>query len=283
MNTKEIIAAFRSGQMPEEEAVVRLSGVYRQKLSSAVQAKTSSHADTNDHLNNGVGSSQTAQSTLTSIPSPGQSSKTQVSGPAPAKDSGPRTSCDIAVIGMSGRFPDADDVEEFWKNIVAGRDCVSEVPSSRWNPDKYYDPDPSVPGKSYSKWAGLLRDVDCFDPLFFNISPREAGFMDPQQRLFLQEAWRTFEDAGYAPNTLSGTKCGVFVGASSGDYQFLLVEAGMGTDAYVLLGSLVGILAGRIGYALNLKGPCLAIDTASSSSLVAVHHACQRSAWEKAR
>ena len=105
MNTKEIIAAFRSGQMPEEEAVVRLASLCRQKSSSGVQAETSSQADTNGHLNNGVGSSQTDQSTLTSIPSHGQSSKTQVSGPAPAKDSGTAPSCDIAVIGTVGKIP----------------------------------------------------------------------------------------------------------------------------------------------------------------------------------
>jgi 3-oxoacyl-(acyl-carrier-protein) synthase/acyl carrier protein len=275
MTTKEIIAAFRSGQMREEEAVVRLTSLCRQKASLGDQAEAATSASSNGHHKNGVGSSQTVQSRPSPAALRRQSSTAEVSGAASAKNSDAAASCDIAVIGMAGRFPEADDVEEFWKNIVAGRDCVSEVPSSRWSLEKYYDPDPTLPGKSYSKWAGLVRDIDCFDPLFFSISPREAGFMDPQQRLFLQEAWRAFEDAGYAPNTLSETKCGVFVGASSGDYQFLLLESGIGTDAYVLLGSLVGILAGRIGYALNLKGPCLAIDTASSSSLVAVHHACQ--------
>jgi 3-oxoacyl-(acyl-carrier-protein) synthase/acyl carrier protein len=243
MTTKEIIAAFRSGKMSEEEAVRRLLSV-RQQMQA--QSEPADHGPANEAVHGG--------------------SATQRSGTAP---------CDIAVIGISGRFPDAPDVEQFWKNLVAGRDSVREVPTSRWDTDKYYDPDPAAPAKSYCKWAGLLDGVECFDPLFFNISPFEAEFMDPQQRLFVQEAWHAFEDAGYGPSTLSGKRCGVFVGVSSGDYQFLLMEAGHGTDAYVLLGSIIAILAGRIGYALNLKGPSLAIDTASSSSLVAVHHACQ--------
>jgi 3-oxoacyl-(acyl-carrier-protein) synthase/acyl carrier protein len=244
MTTKEIIAAFRSGKMSEEEAVRRLLALRQRMQASGMNTENLSD-ETSPHVEaNGFRSSGTAP-------------------------------CDIAVIGISGRFPDAPDVEQFWKNLVAGRDSVREVPATRWDTDKYYDPDPAAPAKSYCKWAGLLDGVECFDPLFFNISPFEAEFMDPQQRLFVQEAWHAFEDAGYGPSTLSGKRCGVFVGVSSGDYQFLLMEAGHGTDAYVLLGSIIAILAGRIGYALNLKGPGLAIDTASSSSLVAVHHACQ--------
>ena len=261
MTTKEIIAAFRSSQMSEDEVVRRLLTLRLQMRASADES--SAHAGVDDFRSCG---------TVASMPS-------QIEhGPAneAAGHHGAGTApCDIAVIGISGRFPDAPDVEQFWQNLVAGRDSVREVPASRWVTTKYYDPDPAAPAKSYCKWAGLLDEVECFDPLFFNISPFEAEFMDPQQRLFVQEAWHAFEDAGYGPSTLSGKRCGVFVGVSSGDYQFLLMEAGLGTDAYVLLGNIIAILAGRIGYALNLKGPSLAIDTASSSSLVAVHHACQ--------
>jgi 3-oxoacyl-(acyl-carrier-protein) synthase/acyl carrier protein len=282
MTTKEIIAAFRSGQILEEEAVARLTSVYRGKSASGVKAEGSSQAEGSDLPRGGFGNSQTALARPVPNSSQVQVVDTGASGlalsgrsPTPEKDSGTAPVCDIAVIGMSGRFPDAADVEHFWRNLTAGRDSVREVPKSRWNSEKYYDPNPAAPGKSYSKWAGLLEDIEYFDPLFFNISPLEAQFMDPQQRLFLQEAWRAFEDAGYAPNALSGTRCGVFVGVSAGDYQYLLMEAGMGTDAYVLLGNIIPFLPGRIGYALNLKGPSIAIDTASSSSLVAFHHACQ--------
>jgi 3-oxoacyl-(acyl-carrier-protein) synthase/acyl carrier protein len=282
MTAKEIIAGFRSGRLSEEEAVVRLASLYRRRASSASGAETSSSGDEGGTPDCGQGSSQAHSSRLDSISTNAQVVDTRPPelalagrGQGLAKDDGSALACDIAVIGMSGRFPDAADVEQFWKNLLVGRDCVHEVPRSRWDTDKYYDPNLAVPGKSYSKWAGLVEGIEYFDPLFFNISPMEAEFMDPQQRLFLEEAWHAFEDAGYAPNTLSGTKCGVFVGVSSGDYQFLLLEGGVGTEAYVFLGSIIAILAGRVGYALNLKGPSLAIDTASSSSLVAVHYACQ--------
>jgi len=180
---------------------------------------------------------------------------------------------DIAVIGMSGRFPDAQNVNEYWKNLVAGINSVKEI--DRWSTDQYYDPDPEVPNKSYSKWGGLLNDIDMFDPSFFKISPREAELMDPQQRLFLQEAWRALEDAGYSPQSLDGKKCGVFVGCSTGDYQHLFAENQIFPQAYSLLGNITSILAARISYLLNLKGPSIAIDTACSSSLVALHLACE--------
>src|SRR6185436_6819406 len=121
---------------------------------------------------------------------------------------------------------------------------------------------------------GFLADIDCFDPLFFNISPQEAELMDPQQRLFLQEAWRALEDAGYAKQALDGKKCGVFVGCGVSDYQKELDKANI-AHAHSFTGNSAAILAARIAYHLNLKGPSLAIDTACSSSLVAIHLACE--------
>ncbi|HEX2927666.1 MAG TPA: polyketide synthase [Ruminiclostridium sp.] len=112
----------------------------------------------------------------------------------------------IAVIGIAGQFPDAHNADQFWENLKQGKDSVTEVPESRWKLDEFYNPDPNVPNKSYSKWCGLLDNIDEFDPLFFNISPREADFMDPQQRLFLMEAWKALEDAGYTRNRLEGKK-----------------------------------------------------------------------------
>ncbi len=180
---------------------------------------------------------------------------------------------DIAVIGMSGQFPDAQNVNEYWTNLAAGTNSVVEI--DRWPTDQYYDPDPEVPNKSYSKWAGLIDNIDKFDPAFFKISPREAELMDPQQRLFLQEAWHALEDAGYSPKSLDGKKCGVFVGCSTGDYQHLFAENKIFPQAYSLLGNITSVLAARISYLLNLKGPSIAIDTACSSSLVALHLACE--------
>ena len=182
---------------------------------------------------------------------------------------------DIAIVGMSGRFPQADDLEAFWQNLRAGKDSITECPSYRWDVNRYYDPDPKVPGKTYSKWGGFLNDIDKFDPLFFNISPSEAEMMDPQQRLFLEEAWRSLEDAGYTPDALSGKKCGVFVGAGDGDYADLIKDSGGEVNSYLLSGKSSSILAARIAFLLNLKGSNMAIDTACSSSLLAVHEACK--------
>jgi acyl transferase domain-containing protein/acyl carrier protein/short-subunit dehydrogenase involved in D-alanine esterification of teichoic acids len=182
---------------------------------------------------------------------------------------------DIAVIGISGRFPKARNVREFWNNLQNGVDCVMEVPEDRWSIRKYYDPDPDAPGKTYCKWGGFIDDVDKFDPLFFNISPMEAEIMDPQQRLFLEEAWRAIEDSGYAPDALSDMKCGVFVGVSQGDYSFKLKQTGNSLNGRALLGTSAAVLAARISYFLNLNGPSMAIDTACSSSLVAIHQGCE--------
>ncbi|WP_434151550.1 SDR family NAD(P)-dependent oxidoreductase [Methylocaldum gracile subsp. desertum] len=181
---------------------------------------------------------------------------------------------DIAVIGIAGRFPGAGDMETFWNNLASGKDSVTDVSGVRWDGSDFYDADPDAPGKSYSRWAGLLDEIDQFDPAFFNISPREAQLMDPQQRLFLMESWKALEDAGYATSDLSGKKCGVFVGCSEGDYSQQLTDAHI-TEAYRFTGNSNSILAARISYYLNLKGPSIAIDTACSSSLVAIHLACE--------
>ncbi|HKR63434.1 MAG TPA: beta-ketoacyl synthase N-terminal-like domain-containing protein, partial [Thermoanaerobaculia bacterium] len=169
----------------------------------------------------------------------------------------------IAVIGMSGRFPGAPDVAAFWQRLADGTDCVTEMPLARFG------------AGAEGKWGGFLDRVDDFDPLFFNISPREAVQMDPQQRLFLEEAWRTFEDAGYPPAELDGKRCGVFVGGGSGDYQRRLDAAGLAPEAFTFMGNAGSILAARIAFVLNLKGPSIAIDTACSSSLSAIHLACE--------
>lgn len=180
---------------------------------------------------------------------------------------------DIAVIGMSCRFAGAVDLEEFWKRLVLGVDNIIEVPRDRWDPGKYYDPDPRVPNKTYCKWGGFIKDADKFDPLFFNISPLEAERMDPQQRIFLEEAWRSIESTGYPPEYFSSLRCGIFAGVSNGDYlQLSDVE---NLDGQILMGSSNSILAARISYFLNLTGPNIAMDTACSSSLVSVHLACQ--------
>ena len=179
----------------------------------------------------------------------------------------------IAIIGMSGRYPEAEDLGAYWDNLINGKNSISVIPKSRWDVDQYYDSNPQAEGKIYCKWLGLLDDVDCFDPLFFQISPSEAEFMDPQHRLFMQESYHAFEDAGYAKKQLSHKKCGVYMGIMSSEYSYLLADSQ--SDTVETTGNSFAIGAARIAYYLNLKGPAIPIDTACSSSLVAVHLGCQ--------
>ncbi|MGL6096434.1 MAG: SDR family NAD(P)-dependent oxidoreductase, partial [Fimbriiglobus sp.] len=175
----------------------------------------------------------------------------------------------VAIIGYAGRFPGAADVDAFWADLAAGRSAVREVPRERWDAEAVFDPTPGTPGKTYAIWGGFLEDFDRFDPLFFNIAPVEAEAMDPQQRIFLEEAWKALEDAGCPPARLAGSRCGVFVGASANEYR------PAGPPGLRTLGGSVAILAARIAYILDLRGPALPVDTGCSSSLVAVHLACR--------
>ncbi|WP_157906712.1 SDR family NAD(P)-dependent oxidoreductase [Sorangium cellulosum] len=171
----------------------------------------------------------------------------------------------IAVIGMSGRFAEADDLDALWRHLAAGADLVRPV--TRWRL-----PEQTATGEPFCRHGGLLNGIDRFDPLFFNISVTEATTMDPQQRFFLEEAWKALEDGGYAGDGLSGSRCGVYVGYNVTDYQTLL-----GEDAppQAMWGNAGSILSARISYYLNLQGPAITVDTACSSALVATHLACQ--------
>ncbi|HBC95018.1 MAG TPA: polyketide synthase, partial [Pelotomaculum sp.] len=173
---------------------------------------------------------------------------------------------------MSGRYPDAADLERYLDNLVCAKNSIQEIPYSRWDVNQYFDPRPFQKGKVYCKWLGLLEDIKYFDPLFFNISPTEAELMDPQQRLFLENCWRCIEDAGLNPSSLSGSRFGVFAGCGASNYGQSM--SGQKLNAQGLMGGSTSILAARISYLLNLKGPSLAIDTACSSSLVAIAEAC---------
>lgn len=177
----------------------------------------------------------------------------------------------IAIIGVGCRFPGVNNPQDFWKLLCNGVDAITEVPTSRWDLDEYYDPDPTQPHKMSTRWGGFLDQVDQFDPQFFGIAPREVNSMDPQQRLMLETTWEALEDAGQVPKQLSGSKTGVFVGVSSHDYSSLVIS----DDPYSLTGNTNCIVPNRLSYVFNFKGPSFAVDTACSSSLVAVHLACQ--------
>ncbi len=185
----------------------------------------------------------------------------------------PETS--IAIIGIGCRFPGAAGPAAFWQLLRDGVDAIGETPPDRWDNDAFYDPDPLAPGKMITRWGGFLERVDEFDAAFFGISPREAERMDPQQRLLLEVTWEALEDAGQPPDALAGSLTGVFVGISSNDYARFQFAAPDLIDAYAGTGNAHSIAANRLSYFLDLQGPSLAVDTACSASLVAVHLACQ--------
>ncbi|MEU0915392.1 SDR family NAD(P)-dependent oxidoreductase [Streptomyces althioticus] len=182
----------------------------------------------------------------------------------------------VAVVGYSARFPEAADADTFWQRLLDGDDLVTEVPADRWRIAEHYDPDPGAEGKSVSKWGAFVEGADRFDAEFFHMPPREAELMDPQARLFLQEAWRALEHAGQRTEALAGTRCGVYAGVMMNDYQDLIErESEHARIAQVMQGNSNSLLAARIAYHLDLKGPAVTVDTACSSSLVALHQACQ--------
>ncbi|MFI1223258.1 MULTISPECIES: SDR family NAD(P)-dependent oxidoreductase [unclassified Streptomyces] len=178
---------------------------------------------------------------------------------------------DIAIIGLAGRYPQADDLDAFWDNLRHGRDSVTEIPARRWDHRPYWDPEKGKPGTSYSRWGGFMDGMELFDPLFFSIPPVEAEYLDPQERLFLETSWEAVEDAGYAPAALAGRKVGVFAGVMFGLYQLLSTDKHGG----VLHGhSSYASVANRVSYFFDFRGPSVTVDTMCSSSLVAVHQAC---------
>jgi len=184
----------------------------------------------------------------------------------------------IAIIGVGCRFPGGvNDLDSLWKLLVEGREGVVDVPADRWNVERYYDAESGVAGKSIAKRGGFITDIDQFDPQFFGISPREAPYVDPQHRLLLETAWEAIEDAGIVLDLEHGTDLGVFVGISHNDYQGIQSTPfdHFTISPHTPTGSAHSIAANRISYCLNLRGPSVAMDTACSSALTAVHAACE--------
>ncbi|MCC2329068.1 non-ribosomal peptide synthetase [Bacillus wiedmannii] len=179
----------------------------------------------------------------------------------------------IAIIGLDAIMPGASSAEEFWGNLVQGEESISEIPLERWNWKDYYG-NSNEGNKTRIKRGGFIRDIDKFDSMFFGISPKEAQMMDPQQKLLLETTWNVLEDAGYKASTLSGKEIGVFVGAFTRDYDNLLIKSGV-NEGHTVAGNDHSILANRISYSFNFKGPSEAVDTACSSSLVCLHRAVQ--------
>lgn len=182
----------------------------------------------------------------------------------------------IAIVGMSCRMPGASDLQAFWQLLKNGEEAVTDVPSERWDLEQFYHPDAKVPNTMNTQRGGFLPQIDQFDPDFFGISPREALSMDPSQRLLLELAWESLENAGQVPTSIAGTATGVFIGISSYDhYELLMRQPSNRMDGFFTTGNTNCTAAHRISYSLDLRGPSMAVDTACSSSLVALHLACQ--------
>jgi acyl transferase domain-containing protein len=173
---------------------------------------------------------------------------------------------DIAIIGLSGRYPQADNHYDFWNKVQQRTNFIQEVPVSRWDHSDYYDPQVNksfVPHKTRCKFGAFLNAYDQFDASFFDLHPGEVSGMDPQERLALETSWSCIEDAGYVPSMLD-KEVGIFSGLTYGEYQKIIPI----TTHFCMLNN-------RIAYFFNFQGPTVTTDAGCSSSLTAIHLACQ--------
>ena len=182
----------------------------------------------------------------------------------------------IAVIGLGCRFPGGiSGPDEFWQFICDGKNAVTEVPPERWAPFDDGTPEVAAALANTTRFGGYMTDIDAFDAEFFDISTREAAKMDPQQRMLLEVAWEALEHAGITPSSLRRSQTGVFAGACYTDYGYVAGMDLTNVDAWTNSGGALSIIANRLSYFLDLRGPSVTIDTACSSSIVALHMACQ--------
>lgn len=185
----------------------------------------------------------------------------------------------IAIVGMSCRFPCGGNTpEQFWNMITSGKNGIVDMPKDRWDVDKYYSEDKKEKGKMCTNKAGFLDvPINKFDAQFFNISPKEADALDPQQRILLELVWEAFEGSGMDIREYNGTNTGVYLGMSGEEYSFAHARSGdlKKINEYSITGSTSSTACGRISYTFGFDGPCIAMDTACSSSLTALHVACK--------
>jgi acyl transferase domain-containing protein/acyl carrier protein len=278
--TVDELSAFLLHRLRQERAAASSAARPTPAAPASAGGDTPGHGPALAVLDEGSGHGRVESgSGATAVPEHGE--RHPATGPAPvtavAHTPPPGGAEPIAIVGMAGRFPQAESVEELWELLYEGRDGVGPVPEGRWDRQVFHTGDeggdPAAGGaRITTDQGGFLRDVDRFDASFFGIPAREAEHLDPQQRLLLESAWHALEDARIDPRGLKGSRTGVFVGISYADYARLLARGGPErVDAYYSTGTALNAAAGRLAFTLGLRGPAMAVDTACSSSLVALH------------
>lgn len=181
----------------------------------------------------------------------------------------------VAIIGMSGSFPQAENLDEFWNNLLYGKDSIVEVPADRWDWKAIFGDPLLKEGCTNIKWGGFMDNMSHFDYSFFGISSKEAEILDPQQRLLMMHVWKAIEDAGYAPSSLAGSNTGLIIATVAIDYAFRLDQAKQAIGGRTALGNVASVGPNRMSYLLDIHGPSETVETACSSSLVALHRGVQ--------
>jgi polyketide synthase PksN len=182
---------------------------------------------------------------------------------------------DVAIIGLAGRFPGANKHQELWENLARGVVSIGEVPAERWRWQDYAGSNQVEDNRSARKWGGFLEQIDRFDRAFFGLSARETAPMDPQQRLGLELAWECFESAALRPSKFAGKPVGVFIGVANLDYKEIVEAEPGAVDAHYASGIGASVIANRLSFHFDFRGPSVSIDTACSSSLFAIHNAAR--------
>ncbi|ELR73055.1 Malonyl CoA-acyl carrier protein transacylase [Fulvivirga imtechensis AK7] len=183
----------------------------------------------------------------------------------------------IAIIGMSCRFPKVQSLQDFWNLLKNGEETIEEI--NRWDIQAYFNSDKSARDKTHQRHSSMLKHIDDFDPLFFNISPAEAAEMSPSQKLMMELVWECIENSNTAFDHISGKKVGVYVGNIWSDFEHLRKHKYAEVTSHSAVGQSANIIANRISFFYGFSGPSLVVDTGCSSSLVALHLACQ-SLWD---
>ena len=246
--------------------VVVLSGDLERLLGTHLDATIAYEFNTiaalAEHLMNGRGTGAVV----------GSDAAGSVTGASAAGGPLPLGQRDIAVVGMAGRYPGAENADEMWEMFSNYRSGVGELPAGRWS-EYSRDPEMTRRMEQAQLTGGYIEDIASFDAEFFGLSPLEAANMDPQQRMILQLTWEALEDAHIPANQLRGKQVGVFMGNTNNDYGMLISADPAEAHPYALTGISSSIIANRVSYAFDFRGPSVAMDTACSSSLVAIHQA----------